>query len=107
MDVESVESVVTIVVGPVERERKNQHYSLQVANSEIMISMLQKGSPRLEYKAVTHYTENNTKTFCDTEKTWKSHWKILTEDTIVIIQNNHTEIFFFVVQEHWNHTEKC
>ena len=52
------------------------------------------------------YTENHTENFCDTEKTQKSHWKIHTKETTVIIQNNLIEIFSFVVQGHWNHTEK-
>ena len=48
---------------------------------------------------------NHTESFCDTEKTRKSHSKTFTKKT-VIIQDNHTEIFSFVVQGNWNHAEK-
>ena len=51
-------------------------------------------------------TENHTENFCDTEKIRKPHWKTFTKEIAVIIQDYLTEIFSFVVQGHWNHTEK-
>ena len=51
-------------------------------------------------------TENHTENFCDTEKTWKPHRNIFTKEITVKIQDHLTEIFSFIVQVHWNHTEK-
>ena len=51
-------------------------------------------------------TENHTENFCNAEKIQKPHWKILTKEITVIIQDYLTEIFSFVVQGQWNHTEK-
>ena len=58
-------------------------------------------------KSLWNYdTENHTENFCDTEKIRKPHWKTFTKEITAIIQDYLTEIFSFVVQGHWNHTEK-
>ena len=49
----------------------------------------------------------DTENFCDTKKTRKPLWKIFTKEIIVIIQDYLADIFSFVVQGPWNHTEKC
>ena len=63
--------------------------------------------PNNTFQSLWNYDiKNHTENVCDTEKTQKLHWKIFTKEITVIIQDYLTEIFFFVVKGHLNHTEK-